>query len=76
MILFPQVKKAYGTKDVDNVKFHEEMARMREFAMKQLDRNKDGVIALDEFLGYTRGENFEENEEWKPVVDKEEEVCV
>ena len=55
---------------------HEEMARMREFAMKQLDRNHDSIISLEEFLGYAAGEKFEENEEWKPVVDKEEEVCV
>ena len=42
---------------------HEEMARMREFAMKQLDRNHDSIISLEEFLGYAAGEKFEENEE-------------
>ena len=44
--------------------------------MKQLDHNHDGIVALEEFLGYTRGDKFDENKEWKPVVDKEEQVCV
>ena len=65
------MKKAYG-KDVDNIQSHEEMARMREFAMKQLDRNRDSTVSLEEFLGYARGNKFEENEEWKPTVDQEQ----
>ena len=69
------MRKAYG-KDSDTMQSHEEMARMREFAMKQLDQNHDSIISLKEFLGYTQGNQFEENEEWKPVVDHEEEVGV
>ena len=66
-----QVKKAYG-KDMDNMHTQEELARMREYALKQLDRNGDSMISLEEFLSYAQGEKFEENEEWKPVTDEQE----
>ena len=66
-----QVKKAYG-KDIDNVQMQEELARMREYALNELDRNKDSMVSLEEFISYTHGEKFEENEEWKPLTDEEE----
>ena len=41
----------------------------------QTDVNKDGVISLSEFMAYTaKDEKFDENEEWKPVVDDPNEV--
>ena len=66
-----QVKKAYG-KDIDNVQMQEELARMREYALNELDRNKDSMVSLEEFISYTHGEKFEGNEEWKPLTDEEE----
>ena len=70
------MKKAYG-KNSDNVHTAEELARMREYAMKQLDRNHDSMITLEEFISYAEGDKFEDNEEWKPVTDQEEvHVCV
>jgi hypothetical protein len=70
-LFYTEVKKAYG-KDMDNMHTQEELARMREYALKQLDRNGDSMISLDEFLSYAQGEKFEENEEWKPVTDEQE----
>ena len=72
-LLVPKVKKAYGN-NLDNMQIQEELARMREFALKQLDRNGDTMISLQEFMSYTEEEKFEENDEWKAVAD-EEEVC-
>ncbi|CAI8042527.1 Nucleobindin-1 [Geodia barretti] len=65
------VKKAYG-KNIDNMEMQEELARMREYALKQLDKNGDSLISLQEFLAYTQGAQFEDNEEWKGVVDQPE----
>ena len=70
-ILGVQVKKAYG-KNIDNMEMQEELARMREYALKQLDKNGDSLISLQEFLAYTQGAQFEDNEEWKGVVDQPE----
>ena len=38
----------------------------------QLDRDKDGMVSLDEFLGYTKSEEYKTDEEWKPVVDQDD----
>ena len=65
------MKKAYG-KNIDNMEMQEELARMREYALKQLDKNGDSMITLQEFLAYTQGAQFEDNEEWKGVVDQPE----
>ena len=69
--IFHQVKKAYG-KNIDNMDMQEELARMREYALKQLDRNGDSMITLQEFVTYTQGTQFDDNEEWKGVVDEPE----
>ena len=68
------MKKAYG-KNADNMEMQEELARMREYALKQLDRNGDTLVTLQEFMSYTQGDKFDDNEEWQGVVDREE-VCV
>lgn len=68
-----QVKKAYGP-NTDNIHTQEELARMREYAMKEIDRNRDTQITLDEFMSYVHGDRFDDKEEWKAVVDEEEVV--
>jgi len=42
----------------------------------QVDKDKDGVVSLQEFLQYTGGKDFENNEEWKPIVDEPDQVSV
>ena len=40
-----------------------------------MDKDRDGLVSLDEFLSYTRERNrFEANEEWKPVIDEPDQV--
>ena len=38
----------------------------------QLDKNKDGMVSLDEFLGYTKSDEYKTDEDWKPVVDEKQ----
>lgn len=45
-----EVKKIYG-EDSDPTELHEEMSRMREHVMKEIDHNQDGLLSLNEFLG-------------------------
>ena len=39
-----------------------------------MDRNGDGRVSREEFLTYTRKDDFEKNEEWKPAVDEPEDI--
>lgn len=36
-----------------------------------MDRDKDGMVSLEEFLGYTKSEEYKTDEDWKPVVDQD-----
>ena len=36
-----------------------------------MDRDRDGMVSLEEFLGYTKSEEYKTNEDWKPVVDQD-----
>lgn len=45
-----EVRKIYG-ENGDSTELHEEMSRMREHVMKEIDRNQDGLLSLNEFLG-------------------------
>ena len=46
---------------------------MREHVFSEVDKDKDFLISLDEFILGTQGENYEKDEGWKPL--DEEEVC-
>lgn len=43
---------------------YEEMARMREHVMKELDKNGDKLVSLEEFMEYTKSEDFNKDEGW------------
>ena len=43
----------------------EEMARMRQHAMQQVDTNKDRTITWEEFDKFTNSAEFETDDEWK-----------
>ena len=45
-----EVRKIYG-QNSDQTELYEEMSRMREHVMKEIDRNGDGLLSLNEFLG-------------------------
>ena len=40
----------------------------------QVDKDKDGLVSLQEFMQYTEGKAFETDEAWKPIVDEPDQV--
>ena len=62
-----QLDKAYdpeATED-DMVERYEEMNRMREHVMNEVDKNEDRLISLEEFLDSTRQDEFKKDEGWE-----------
>ena len=43
---------------------------MREHVFSEIDKNKDKMISLDEFMAATEDKEFKKNEEWKDVEDE------
>jgi len=47
---------------------YEEMNRMREHVMKEIDKDHDRLISLEEFLDSTRQDEFKKDEEWEVLL--------
>lgn len=58
--------------DTDQKERQEEMERMREHVMKSMDHDKDGLLSLDEFMAETKNEDFEKDEDWKPLTEEDQ----
>ena len=43
---------------------YEEMSRMREHVLTELDKDKDKLISVKEFMEYTKTEEFNKDEGW------------
>ena len=43
----------------------EEMNRMREHVMNEIDKDKNRMVSLEEFIAATKQKDFQQNEEWK-----------
>lgn len=43
---------------------YEEMSRMREHVMKELDKDGDKLVSMDEFMQYTKSDEFNKDEGW------------
>jgi len=70
--MYAQAEKNYDDKDeLERVK-EEEMARMREHTMNEIDANKDRAVTWEEFETFTKSQEFETDDEWKGVPDQEE----
>lgn len=48
----------------------EEMARMREHVMKEIDKNKDGMVSFDEFMEESQRQSFDQDPGWD-TLEKE-----
>jgi len=46
------------------VERYEEMNRMREHVMKEVDSNQDRLISLEEFLDSTQQSDFKKDQGW------------
>jgi hypothetical protein len=68
-MFYGEVKDVYS-EDHDQTEMREEMSRMREHVMKEIDKNEDGVISVDEFMKYTQGTHYEDKD-WEDI-DQEE----
>lgn len=66
--------KAYNetNPDTDPRERQEEMERMREHVMREMDKDKDGLLSLSEFMSETKTKDFEEDDEWKPLTDDDQ----
>lgn len=47
------------------VERYEEMNRMREHVMKEVDKDEDRLISLEEFLESTKQADFKRDEGWE-----------
>ena len=45
---------------------------MREHVMTEIDKNKDGLVSLDEFLEQTKQKEFDKNEDWKNLEEEQQ----
>lgn len=69
-LFYTELRKVYGD-DMGGMEAHEDLARMREHVIREMDRDNDGMISLEEFLKYTKKPDFKEDEEWKSVVEED-----
>jgi len=66
--------KVYNESDpnTDRQEREEEMERMREHVLKNMDTDKDGLVSYDEFISETKDNDFEKDEEWKPLTEEDQ----
>lgn len=55
----------------DMLERYEEMNRMREHFVNEVDRDKDSMISMEEFIDNTRKEEFKNDEEWQPLESED-----
>jgi nucleobindin len=67
-----ELDKIYNISDpnYDPLEREEEMNRMREHVMNEIDKDKDRMISFKEFTDATQQQDFKKNEEWKTVEDE------
>lgn len=60
--------------DTDPRERQEEMERMREHVLKEMDKDEDGLLSLEEFMAETneRKEDWEKDEDYKPITDEDQ----
>merc|ERR1719427_89476 len=73
-LFLQDLDKVYNESDPDTDKAEraEEMERMREHVMKNMDHDKDGLLSLEEFIAETKSEDFEKDEDWKPLTEEDQ----
>uniref|UniRef100_UPI0037E80F4C nucleobindin-2-like n=1 Tax=Semicossyphus pulcher TaxID=241346 RepID=UPI0037E80F4C len=64
-----ELEKVYNpeNEEDDMVEMEEERLRMREHIMNEVDKNKDRLVSLDEFMAATKNDEFLEKDEWETL---------
>lgn len=57
--------------DADEEEMAEEVAQMREHVINHVDKDKDGVIQLKEFIEYANGSEFDHEDPWDAAFNAE-----
>jgi len=61
-----------GNPEDDMVEKEEERNRMREHVFNEVDKDKDFLISMDEFIQGTQGEKYEKDEGWNTLDEEEQ----
>ena len=71
-----QLDKLYDpdAEEDDQEERYEEMNRMREHVMAEIDKNKDRMVSLEEFVESTNRASFADDEPWE--VCSHDRACV
>jgi len=68
--------KVYNESDpeTDPRERQEEMERMREHVLKEMDKDGDGLLSMEEFMAETKDkkEEWETDDEYKPITDEDQ----
>ncbi|ELT97554.1 hypothetical protein CAPTEDRAFT_183512 [Capitella teleta] len=69
-----ELDKVYdpNAEEDDMMERFEEMNRMREHVMKEIDTDGDKLVSMEEFVASTNRDEFKENEEWETIDEDEE----
>ena len=67
-----ELNKIFNSTDpeYDPAERDEEMNRMREHVFTEMDKNRDKMVSLEEFINETKEKDFDDNEEWKSIDDE------
>ena len=67
IIVIIQLDKLYDpeAEEDDQLERYEEMNRMREHVMTEIDKNKDRMVSLEEFIESTNRASFDDDEPWE-----------
>ncbi|XP_071482302.1 nucleobindin-2-like isoform X2 [Diadema antillarum] len=67
-LFIKEVEKIYqGRKNVDVQEKFEELSRMREHVVNQIDGNKDKMVSLEEFMEAAAASDFDDESEWQDL---------
>ncbi|PIK58002.1 hypothetical protein BSL78_05090, partial [Apostichopus japonicus] len=70
-LFIKEVEEIYKDTDADPKEKFEEIYRMREHVMKEIDTDNNKLVTLEEFLTATKKESFEKDEGWEDLQQKD-----
>nr|XP_018904057.1 PREDICTED: involucrin-like [Bemisia tabaci] len=72
VLFLREVEKIHqGESNPDAIVKNEDLERMREHYYNEVDKNKDRLISLEEFIASTQQAEFRQDDGWKPVNEQQ-----